>query len=109
MRMYKVLKDNQNKIVKLKQLSPNKKLPSGLLQGGNSAIERALSSFKEAKRADKVNESRPDAKGKKNNNNNSPKKKTPIFFRKGDNNNNNTNKKAKTKKTKVTKSYNKNN
>jgi len=59
MRMYRVLKENQNKIVQLKQLSPNGKIPSGVLQGGQPAVEKALSSFKEARKADKPNDAMP--------------------------------------------------
>jgi len=79
MRMYKVLKENQNNIIKLKQLSPNGKIPSGVLQGGANAIDKAISSFREAQKADKVNEARPmnQGKGRKT----STKSKV-IFFRK---------------------------
>eukprot|EP00483_Globobulimina_turgida_P006753 UN06764 len=59
MRMYKVLKENQDNIIKLKQLSPNGMLPSGVLAGGSKGIERALSSFNEARKADKVHEALP--------------------------------------------------
>ncbi|ETO26625.1 calcineurin A [Reticulomyxa filosa] len=77
MRMVRLLKENQNNIVKLKQLSPNRQLPSGILQGGQAAIEKALSSFNDAKRADKPNDAMPsqekDAK--------SPRKSGQIFYR----------------------------
>eukprot|EP01083_Nonionella_stella_P283002 963183_1 len=69
MRMYKVLKENQNNIVKLKQLSPNGKLPAGILAGGTKEIERAISSFNEAKKADKVHEALPNANKYQNKNN----------------------------------------
>merc|ERR1712242_604808 len=59
MRMYKVLKENQDNIIKLKQLSPSGTLPSGVLAGGAKSIERAISSFSNAKAADKVNEALP--------------------------------------------------
>ena len=59
MRMYKVLKENQDNIVRLKQLSPNGTLPSGVLAGGAKGIERAISSFSNARAADKVNEALP--------------------------------------------------
>jgi len=59
MRMYRVLKENQQKIVQLKQLSPNGKIPLGVLAGGTSSIERAISSFNNARAADLVNEAIP--------------------------------------------------
>merc|ERR1739842_56045 len=59
MRMYKVLKENQDNIVKLKQMGPSGTLPSGVLAGGAKSIERAISSFSNAKAADKVNEALP--------------------------------------------------
>merc|ERR1711972_1086751 len=59
MRMYKVLKENQDNIVRLKQLSPSGTLPSGVLAGGSKSIELAISSFKGARQADKVNEAVP--------------------------------------------------
>jgi len=62
MRMYKVLKENQDNIIKLKQLSPNGALPSGVLAGGAKSIELAISTFSNAKAADKVNEALPGQK-----------------------------------------------
>jgi len=59
MRMYKVLQENQDNIIKLKQLSPNGHLPCGVLAGGRKSIEKAISSFSDAKAADKVNEALP--------------------------------------------------
>jgi len=59
MRMYKVLQQNQDNIIKLKQLSPNGTLPSGVLSGGAKSIEKAISSFSCAKAADRVNEALP--------------------------------------------------
>mmetsp|Transcript_31464 Transcript_31464/g.50956 ORF Transcript_31464/g.50956 Transcript_31464/m.50956 type:complete len:553 (+) Transcript_31464:68-1726(+) len=61
MRMYKVLKENQNNIVKLKQLSPNGQIPHGVLSGGSSAIEKVIASFNAAKAADRVHERLPNA------------------------------------------------
>jgi len=80
MRMYKVLKENQNNIVKLKQLSPNNKLPHGVLAGGSKEIEKVLESFKSAKRADQVNEVLPNANPNWKLQQNGPKK--TIFFSK---------------------------
>merc|ERR1712099_46966 len=51
MRMYKVLKENQDNIIRLKQLSPSGTLPSGILAGGAKSIEKAISSFNDAKAA----------------------------------------------------------
>merc|ERR1712048_1397995 len=59
MRMYKVLKENQDNIIRLKQLSPSGKLPSGVLAGGSGSIEKAIGSFNGARAADKVNEAAP--------------------------------------------------
>ncbi|ETO04964.1 serine/threonine protein phosphatase [Reticulomyxa filosa] len=74
----KVLKENQDNIVKLKQLSPRGHLPSGVLQGGQAAIEKALSSFNEAKRADKSNDAMPSQEKTSK----SPRKNTgQIFYR----------------------------
>merc|ERR1712129_251385 len=66
MRMYKVLKENQDKIIRLKQLSPNGMLPSGVLAGGSGSIEKVIGSFNDARAADKVNEATPNAKPIKN-------------------------------------------
>merc|ERR1712032_1692730 len=66
MRMYKVLKENQDNIIRLKQLSPNGMLPSGVLAGGSGSIEKAIGSFNDARAADKVNEATPNAKPIKN-------------------------------------------
>jgi len=62
MRMYKVLKENQDNIIKLKQLSPSRTLPSGVLAGGKKSIEEAISTFSNARAADKVNEAFPGQK-----------------------------------------------
>jgi len=59
MQMYKTLRQEQESIVKLKQLSPNKKLPHGILAQGSDAIRQAVSTFKNAKATDKNNEAIP--------------------------------------------------
>eukprot|EP01084_Bolivina_argentea_P236022 396984_1 len=59
MRMYKVLKENQNNIVRLKQLSPNGQIPHGVLAGGSKEIEKVIASFNSAKAADAVHEAMP--------------------------------------------------
>merc|ERR1719411_590814 len=48
MRMYKVLKENQNNIIRLKQLSPNGQIPHGVLSGGAKEIEKVIASFNSA-------------------------------------------------------------
>merc|ERR1712224_155222 len=59
MQMYKTLRQEQESIVKLKQLSPNKKLPHGILAQGSDAIRQAVSTFNNAKATDKNNERLP--------------------------------------------------
>jgi len=59
MNMYKTLRQEQESIVKLKQLSPNKKLPHGILKGGSDAIRQAVSTYDNAKDADKPHEAMP--------------------------------------------------
>jgi len=78
MRMYKVLKENQEKIIKLKQLSPNGQIPHGILSGGTQAIEKAISSFNNAKAADAVNEAVPMYGA--NVQRKTPKNSGPVFF-----------------------------
>merc|ERR1719162_513507 len=64
MRMYKVLKENQNNIIRLKQLSPNGQIPHGVLSGGAKEIEKVIANFNSAKEADKVHEAMPGMAGK---------------------------------------------
>jgi len=59
MNMYKTLRQEQESIVKLKQLSPSKKLPHGILKGGSDAIRQAVSTYNNAKDADKPHEAMP--------------------------------------------------
>merc|ERR1719384_1830344 len=80
MRMYKVLKENQNNIVQLKQLSPNGMIPHGVLAGGTKEIEKVIASFNSAKKADAVNEANPNAS--KNNKNAKNIKGKVAFFKK---------------------------
>jgi serine/threonine-protein phosphatase 2B catalytic subunit len=58
-RVYKTLREQNEALVQLKQLTPNQKIPVGLLRGGEAEIKKALSNFNAAKRADRVNERRP--------------------------------------------------
>merc|ERR1719229_1706314 len=80
MRMYKVLKEKQNNIVQLKQLSPNGMIPHGVLAGGTKEIEKVIASFNSAKKADAVNEANPNAS--KNNKNAKNIKGKVAFFKK---------------------------
>lgn len=73
MNMYKTLRQEQESIVKLKQLSPNKKLPAGILAQGPDAIKIAISSFQSTKQVDWINEARPGDNGEPA----SPKPKSP--------------------------------
>lgn len=59
LRMYKILRQEHESILLLKQLAPSHKVPSGLLAQGPEAIQEALSGFENAKQADAVNEKRP--------------------------------------------------
>jgi serine/threonine-protein phosphatase 2B catalytic subunit len=60
LRMYKILRQEHEAIVQLKQLTPNHKMPFGLLGKGSLEIQKALSGFEQAKQADAVNELRPE-------------------------------------------------
>jgi len=59
LRMYKILRQESESIVALKQLTPNHKIPLGLLRDGADKIKEVLLSFETAKKADQVNEVRP--------------------------------------------------
>eukprot|EP01083_Nonionella_stella_P245780 853924_1 len=76
MRMYKVLKENQNNIVRLNKLSPNRQIPQGVLAGASNDIEKENASFNSAKAADAVHEAMPG-----HDNQNKAKGKV-VFFRK---------------------------
>merc|ERR1719309_1581189 len=64
MRMYKVLKENQNNIIRLKQLSPNGQIPHGVLSGGAKEIEKVIASFNSAKQAAKESAAEEEANAK---------------------------------------------
>jgi serine/threonine-protein phosphatase 2B catalytic subunit len=59
MRMYKMLRQENETIVQLKQLTPNNRIPFGLLSGSGTEIKKALTDFSSAKTGDKPNEARP--------------------------------------------------
>merc|ERR550517_2300475 len=61
MKFYRTLQQEQADIIKLKQLSPNRKLPNGVLAGGKEAIQAALKTFNDAKRIDKESEMYPNS------------------------------------------------
>jgi len=63
MKVYNVIRQEQDNIVKLKALSPSGRLPNGILSQGPKAIQQAVSTFSEAQKADKENEKLPDATG----------------------------------------------
>jgi len=65
LRMYKTLRQESESIVQLKQLTPNHKIPLGLLRDGADKIKEVLLSFETAKKADQVNEIRPMPSGKR--------------------------------------------
>jgi len=52
-RFFKVLKKENENIVKLKALSPSGKLRAGILSKGSAGIESELADFAKAKEADK--------------------------------------------------------
>lgn len=58
-RMFKVLRQENEDILKLKGLCTDSKLPRGILLQGSSAIKDALQQFTSVKSADKINEARP--------------------------------------------------
>lgn len=59
LRVYKILRVENEAILQLKQLMPNHKVPVGLLMQGSQAIQDVLTSFESAKKADMINEKRP--------------------------------------------------
>jgi hypothetical protein len=59
LRMYKMLRQNTEAIVSLKQLTPNHQIPLGLLHDGPGAIRKALKDFSAVAAADRANESMP--------------------------------------------------
>merc|ERR1719499_2172227 len=63
MKFYNTLRKEQEDIIKLKQLSPNQKIPNGVLAGGKEAIQEALEQFKHTKKADAASEAYPNLTG----------------------------------------------
>uniref|UniRef100_A0A7S0D6J5 Serine/threonine-protein phosphatase n=1 Tax=Amorphochlora amoebiformis TaxID=1561963 RepID=A0A7S0D6J5_9EUKA len=62
LRMFRVLREERENLASLKQLTPNKKIPLGLLRQGPAAIRRAINGFDAAKKADLPNDAHPATK-----------------------------------------------
>jgi len=54
-KMFNMLREENDNILKLKALSPSGQLPAGILRKGAQAIAEALSSFEKAREADLEN------------------------------------------------------
>jgi len=78
LRMYKVLRQENEAIVQIKQLTPNHKVPTGVLSQGADGIKGVLSNFESAKAADADYEKFPGAMQAP------AEKPQPRKFRKGD-------------------------
>lgn len=63
MRIYKTLRQERENLMKLKQLTPNKQIPFGLIRKGPGAINSAIKTFDSAKDADSPNEAMPSESG----------------------------------------------
>ena len=61
-RMFTTLREESEMLLKIKNISPDGKLPRGLLLEGKPAIKNVLKQFQMAKDLDKVNEKRPKQK-----------------------------------------------
>jgi serine/threonine-protein phosphatase 2B catalytic subunit len=61
-KMFATLREESEVLLKIKNMSPDGKLPRGLLLEGKPAIKNALKQFNLAKELDKVNEKRPNKK-----------------------------------------------
>ena len=60
MKLFKILREENELVVQLKGVCPGHKVPVGLLREGRSAMQSALQDFNLAKEWDLVNEKRPD-------------------------------------------------
>lgn len=58
--IFKTLRQEHEKITKLKGLCPGYKIPAGIISGGAGAIEEAMDQFKKAKEMDRMNEGMPE-------------------------------------------------
>lgn len=61
-KMFSTLREESELLLKLKNMSPDGKLPKGILLKGRPAIKNALKEFEVAKKLDQVNEKRPTKK-----------------------------------------------
>lgn len=62
-RMFSTLREEQEMILKIKNISPDGKLPRGILLDGKPAIKHAAKQFNIAAQMDRENEKRPRKKG----------------------------------------------
>lgn len=58
--IFKTLRQEHEKITKLKGLCPGYKIPAGIISGGAGAIEEAMEQFEKAKKMDRMNEGMPE-------------------------------------------------
>ena len=58
--IFKTLREEHEKITKLKGLCPGYKIPPGILSGGAEAIDEAMAQFEKAKQMDRMNEGMPE-------------------------------------------------
>jgi serine/threonine-protein phosphatase 2B catalytic subunit len=58
--MMKTLREENEAVVKLTGLAPDKRIPYGLLSQGTEVMDSVISMFSSAKQADNVNEKMPD-------------------------------------------------
>jgi serine/threonine-protein phosphatase 2B catalytic subunit len=58
-KMFATLREESETLLKLKNMSPDGRLPRGLLLEGKPAIKNALKQFNLARELDKTNEKRP--------------------------------------------------
>eukprot|EP01083_Nonionella_stella_P074493 202089_1 len=65
LKTYTFLREESDLILQLKQLTPNSKLPVGIMGQGRKALETAITSFSEARKADAPNERLPPTSGGK--------------------------------------------
>ena len=61
-KMFSVLREEQEVILKIKNISPDGKLPRGILMEGKPAIKHAAKQFNLAMELDRENEKRPKKK-----------------------------------------------
>jgi serine/threonine-protein phosphatase 2B catalytic subunit len=65
LRVYRLLREQNDQVLQLKQLTPNHKVPLGLIRQGPQAVQNAISGFEPAREADLANERRPGASNDK--------------------------------------------